>query len=116
MFEVHIKGLSEMIKVERRGGYRGGNKLGHVWKDPGISYTYPEQEARERYLSAFKGRIDSYRQVMLEPGCKYQGDDSSYETMLYAVRSQVQSKDMRTLVPTYPVRYQEYLKGNNSVS
>lgn len=105
-----------MIKVERRGGYRGGSKQGHVWKEPGICYTAQEQDARTKYLADFKGRIDSYRQVMLEPGCKYQGDDTSYETMLYAVRSAVRSTDMRTLVPTYPVRYQEYLKGNNSVS
>jgi hypothetical protein len=105
------------LKLERRGGFRGGSKPGNYsWATPGIIYTHQEQEVRHKYLDYFKARIDSYRQVISEPGCSFLGDDSSYETMLYAVKSAARSSSMRTYAPKYPVRYQEYLKGNNAVS
>lgn len=104
------------MKVERRGGYRGGSKPGNYsWAKPHFMYTYQEQVVRDAYLTDFKDRINSYRSVMKEKSCNYQDDDSSYETMLYSIKAAAVSANMKTYVPTYPVRYQEYLKGNNGL-
>lgn len=109
-----------LMKVEKRGGYRGGSKPGsYSWSNPGIRYTPEEQAVRHEYLSDFKERIDSYRKIMLEPNCQYAWDDTSFETGLYAIsRSAVvrSAQEQRDYTPQYSVRYQEYLKGNNSVS
>lgn len=80
---------------------------------PATKYTNAESEVRHAYLDGFKGKIDSLRKIIAEPNAPYEDDDTSYYVDLFPIRRQLDNA--RTYVPTYPVRYVEYLKGNNGL-